>query len=147
MSHRSKPANLLSQLNSEMDVEEGLKPSIEFLVRTHRHAFLELRSAGLKWSQIARHLNLWRKQDGRPLSADQLRGVYSRISKTKPQTEVAQIQESKSHLTTRIAPQRPPQPASIDRLPVSSSQSAPHDEQREMMKRMLLDTKRKTSKA
>jgi len=74
----TRPSELLKRLNREADVDSDLRPTLEHRVRKNVDALGTLRDAGLTWRQIANGLQEWRRPSGLALTADQLRGVYSR---------------------------------------------------------------------
>jgi len=74
-----KPEHLhqLKKIDLEARSPLGQIP-IDRMLENHIALFDDLRAAGFTWQQIAAGISSWRKKDGTPISADQLRGAFSR---------------------------------------------------------------------
>ena len=81
MGRSKKFKKVLDELDAASRLPTNLCPPIERRIEQHLAQFDLLRAAGLKWSQIVLGLPSWSQKDGTPVSADQLRGAYSRVSR------------------------------------------------------------------
>jgi hypothetical protein len=70
---------ILEELNNLRGNATELTPPVERTMRANLHCFQSLRDTGLTWQQIASALTEWRQQDNTPITADHLRGLYSRL--------------------------------------------------------------------
>lgn len=85
MTTKTDPKVVLRRLNKAALHWADNRASLEYLLRTNLEEFTFLRSAGLSWGQISRGLPDWTRRSGGPISTDQFRGAYSRLSR-KPKT-------------------------------------------------------------
>lgn len=83
MRSNTDPKLVLRRLNKVALHWADNPASLEYLLRTNLEEFTFLRSAGLSWGQISRGLPDWTRRAGGPISTDQFRGAYSRLSRKR----------------------------------------------------------------
>lgn len=76
-----KTKKMLDELDAASRLPGNLCPPIERRIEQHFAKFELLRVAGLTWRQIVLGLPSWSQKDGTQVSADQLRGAFSRVSR------------------------------------------------------------------
>ena len=111
MGRSKKIKKVLDELDAASRLPANLCPPIERRIEQHLAQFELLRAAGLKWRQIVLGLPSWSQNDGTPVSADQLRGAYSRVSRKQMRLV---YKHSAAPSAQKAAPQRSARkPASV----------------------------------